>query len=353
MARIELKYCTIYFLDGLNGVAEVNQPSLAPLAGDTTLSLNSIVVNTLTPQQIPVGGRFNIAGETVPQLHSVTSRTNGMNAGADEKQNVVLTSCSTTYRLGWGGVTTAPIAYNATSTVVQGALVALDLGGHGTEWSVTGSTGGPYLVEFTGPLGNAPQALMTGVADTGTVVITENTPGVVPIPTTTTTGITFTPPLGPGTYVNGAAVSITTQQLYVKIGEGNLTYTEHHDYQYLLDRGWFDTVREPKQVPLDVKVDAVYEHIASETGEFVSPMEALKGEGRASEWVSSSSDPCEPYCIDVLVEYVPPCSPLQAETSRFPMFRAETREINFSAATIAFTGKCFVQEPIITRPNQP
>ena len=32
------------------------------------------------------------------------------------------------------------------------------------------------------------------------------------------------------------------------------------------------------------------------------------------------------------------------------MFRAETREMNFNAATIVFTGKCKAREPIITRP---
>ena len=63
------------------------------------------------------------------------------------------------------------------------------------------------------------------------------------------------------------------QQINIKIGEGNLTYTEHRDYTYLLDRGWLDTVREPKDVPMDVKLDAVYEHITSGTGEAVCPME--------------------------------------------------------------------------------
>ena len=139
------------------------------------------------------------------------------------------------------------------------------------------------------------------------VVITDVL-GVVPIPTTTTPSITFTPALGPGTYVDEAAVTITPQELNVKLGEGNLTYIEHRDYQYLLDRGYLDTVREPKDVPMDVKVDAVYEHGASRSGEKVTPVEALKGIGAASEWVSSSPDQCEPYCVDLVVDYEPPCA---------------------------------------------
>ena len=130
--------------------------------------------------------------------------------------------------------------------------------------------------------------------------------------------ITFTPPLGTGTYADDAALTFKPQQINIKIGEGNLTYTEHRDYTYLLDRGWLDTVREPKDVPMDVKLDAVYEHIVSDTGEHVCPMEALKGGGSAAEWVSSSPDQCEPYCIDLVVDYDPPCAPAQSGDHAVP-----------------------------------
>jgi hypothetical protein len=164
-----------------------------------------------------------------------------------------------------------------------------------------------------------------------------------------TTAITFAPGLGVGTYVDAAALTFKPQQITVKIGEGNLTYTEHRDYTYLLDRGWLDTVREPKDVPMDVKLDAVYEHITSGTGEPVCPMDALKGVNSAAEWVSSSPDLCEPFCIDVLVDYNPPCAPTNRELTKFPMFRAETREVNYSAATIVLSGKSFSREPLVYR----
>ncbi|MGA9057812.1 MAG: hypothetical protein WB763_15015 [Terriglobia bacterium] len=250
MARIELKYCTIRLKDGLTGTGAADNAA-NPAQGDTTLTIGTLAVNTLTPTKMPVGARFRIAGEKVPVDHVVTARTQD-------------------------------------------------------------------------------------VSDP-----------------TKTTDITFAPALGEATstYEKTAALTIKPQQLDIKIGDGNLTYTEHRDYTYLLDRGWLDTVREPKDVPMDVKLDAVYEHIVSATGEHVCPMEALKGTGAASEWVSSSPDQCEPYCIDVEVEYTPPCAPSQGETTLFPMFRAETREINYSAATIVWTGKCKAREPIVTRPS--
>ena len=179
MARIELKYCTIRLKDGLTGTGAANNAA-NPAQGDTTLTIGTLAVNSLTPTKMPIGARFRIAGEKVPVDHVVTARTQD-------------------------------------------------------------------------------------VSDP-----------------TKTTEITFAPALGEATstYEKTAALTIKPQQLDIKIGDGNLTYTEHRDYTYLLDRGWLDTVREPKDVPMDVKLDAVYEHIVSATGEHVCPMEALKGTRR-------------------------------------------------------------------------
>ena len=135
----------------------------------------------------------------------------------------------------------------------------------------------------------------------------------------------------------------------MKIGDGNITYTEHSEYDYLLDRDNLDTVKEGKEVPMDVKWDSVYEHITTGTSENISPMDALKGIGAASEWISYAADPCEPYAVAMEVEHVPPCGTSQGETTLFPDFRSEQREVNFKDATISVTGKCNVTEPIVTR----
>ena len=112
------------------------------------------------------------------------------------------------------------------------------------------------------------------------MAVTNNTTGAVPTPTTTTLSVTFTPPLGPGTYLDDAVLTFGPQQIDIKIGDGNLTYTEHRDYQYLLDRGWLDTVREPKDVPMDVKLDAVYEHIVIDHRRARLPDGGPEGHGR-------------------------------------------------------------------------
>jgi hypothetical protein len=173
-----------------------------------------------------------------------------------------------------------------------------------------------------------------------------------PVDTSPTTNIVFSPALGAGTYADNDVVTFYPQQIEIKVGDGNITYTEHRNYEYMLDRGDLDTVREGDEVPLDVKLECTYEHITTGTSEDISPMDALKGIGGADEWVSSSADLCEPYAIDIEVEHSPPCGGAQKELVLFPDFRAETKEINYKEANISLTGKCNVIEPEVTREDQ-
>jgi hypothetical protein len=243
MARLELRDCDVIFQDGLAGVAALT--ATPPVATDTDMDIDSIVLNTQDIDLVPLGARFTVAGETTPQIHTVTART---------------------------------------------------------------------------PAGTSP-----------------------------TTNITFSPALGVGTYVDEGVVTFLPQQLDIKVGDGNITYTEHKTHEYLLDRGDLDTVREGNQVPMDVKLECVYEHITQGTSEPVSPMDALKGTGGAAEWVSASSDLCEPYAIDLIVLHTPPCGTSENERTTFPDFRADTKEVNFKEASISVTGKCNVTEPTVER----
>lgn len=242
MARIELRDATIRIKDGLSGTAAVNDAMI--MAGDSTLGVNNIVLNTADTDLIPVGARFTIAGETGSPVHTVTART---------------------------------------------------------------------------PSGSGP-----------------------------TTEITFTPVLAAGV-IDTAVITFLPQQIEVKIGEGNLTYTENVENEYLLDRGDLDTVREGNQVPMDVSMEFVYEFVRTGTGETITPVDALKGVGGAAEWVSSSSDQCEPYAVDIEVEHNPPCGSSETETTLFPDFRRDSLEFDLGEATISCQGRCNATEPTITR----
>lgn len=163
-----------------------------------------------------------------------------------------------------------------------------------------------------------------------------------------TTEITVSPALEAAP-VDDAAITFLPQQIDVKIGDGNLTYTEAKDYQYLLDRGDLDTVREGDQIPMEVSLEAVYEFITTGTGEKITPIDAMKGRGGASEWVSAAADPCEPYAVDLEVEHNPPCGTAESETTLFPDFRYDSLEPDLGESVISVTGRCNATEPTITR----
>jgi hypothetical protein len=161
--------------------------------------------------------------------------------------------------------------------------------------------------------------------------------------------ITFTPALGAGTYVDGGVVTFLNQQIDIKIGDGNITYTENKNYEYETDRGQLDTVREGDEAPMDVNIDFVYEFITTGTSEAITPMDAIKRKGGAMDWVSSSADPCEPYAIDIEIEYTPPCGGAEKEITVFPDFRPDSKEVDFGEASVSVSGRCNATEPIVSR----
>jgi hypothetical protein len=136
-----------------------------------------------------------------------------------------------------------------------------------------------------------------------------------------------------------------SNEMTVKLGEGNLTYDEKRNIQYILDRGNLDEVRLGDQVPVDVKLDAVWEHLTSDTN--ITVEDALKQRGLASDWVSSDADVCRPYAVDIEVTLAPPCGDT-GETILLPDFRYESASHDMKGGTLSFSGKCNVVEATVT-----
>lgn len=140
------------------------------------------------------------------------------------------------------------------------------------------------------------------------------------------------------------------QYIDVKIGDGNITYDEKRNMTYVKDRGHLDTVREGDDEPMDVRLDATWEHVTAAAGATVPTVEdAMKNRGPASTWVSSSADLCEPYAVDVVILDVPPCGGDSPETIILPDFRYESVAHDLKAGTLAFSGKCNAKEAIVSR----
>ena len=166
---------------------------------------------------------------------------------------------------------------------------------------------------------------------------------------TPTYACTISPALGAGTYTATAAVTVKCQQLEIKVGDGDLKYTQSYPYKYDKDRGHLDNVRHGDNEPMDVSMNFTFEHIRSGTSEPPTPVEAIKQEGAASNWVTYSSDPCQPYSVGVLSRTSRPASRRKTRNFLFPDYRVEKIEPDFKNANIAINGKCNVTEPIITR----
>lgn len=168
-----------------------------------------------------------------------------------------------------------------------------------------------------------------------------------------TTSLTFTPGLT-GAVADNAVITTFGISVHMKIGQGNLTWSRKKTVEYTLDRGILDEVREGDQVPMDVKLDLTWEFLYSDTGEEITPYEALTQENAASAFVSSDSDTCRPYAVDIVVVYIPQCSSgsTKGEIYTFPDFRQEQIDGDFKAGTLSVSGKCNALKPTIERTDQ-
>jgi hypothetical protein len=130
------------------------------------------------------------------------------------------------------------------------------------------------------------------------------------------------------------------EEIEVKVGDGTLTYSEKRNVEYTTNRGALSEVRLGDEVPMDVKFDFVWEYIKGLTGT-ITVEDALKKTGDAATWVSSDTDACRPYAVDVAVVYTPSCSTTDSnEEIVLEDFRWESLDHDIKAGTVSCTGKC-------------
>lgn len=217
--------------------------------------------------------------------------------------------------------------------------------------------------------GTAAVNLMAGYMSGATTVVIDGYTGIVPVGvqfyigtadealytvSTTiessgnTTSLTFTPALL-ATAADDAVITFVPRQLQIKIGEGNLTFNEKNNIEYKRDRGILSTVRKGDEEPLEVSFEFWWEFLKATTGETPSIEDVLKKRGEAAAWLSTSPDTCEPYCVDVVILYTPPCTDLGQEKIELKMFRYETLNHDLKQGMLSCSGKCNVKEATITR----
>ena len=146
--------------------------------------------------------------------------------------------------------------------------------------------------------------------------------------------------------------STPANSIDVKIGEGNLTYSEKVNREYTKDRGLLDIVRDGDEEAVELRIDATWEYIKEDSGQTPTIEDALKARGGASDWVSVDADACQPYAVDVILVYSPDCTSDDAETLTFSEFRYEQVDHDLRAGTLSISGKCNITQPTSTRVAQ-
>lgn len=146
--------------------------------------------------------------------------------------------------------------------------------------------------------------------------------------------------------------SVSPNILEIKLGEGNLTWSEKRNVQYTLNKGRIsgDTVRLGDEVPVDLSIDGIIEFLRSTGSEPITPDEFIKKLGPAASFLTTDPDPCAPYCVDIVLKNAPVCASITlSEQYEFFYFRYESIDYDVKAATFALKGKCNVLMPTITR----
>jgi len=149
---------------------------------------------------------------------------------------------------------------------------------------------------------------------------------------------------------------VTPNTLEITLGEGNIKWSEKVNRIYTKNKGALDEVRNGDEDPIEVSFEFTWKYVtgSSTTGAVPTPIDALKNIGNASTWLSSDSDGCRPYAVDIIIVHTPvPSTCGDKETYTLSDFRYEGMDFDLSAATISCSGKCNVTEAVVLREAQP
>jgi hypothetical protein len=336
-APIDLKLADVYLYDGFSATGVTN--TAEEPAAETTIAL------TACSKVVPVGCVVQFANDSTNTEYVVESITSG--GGTAAVYTMTINGDTGFFQLTFDGDVTTNILVDDTLLAVQNAINALDAIDAVGGVVVTGVPGTNYIVTFndnseiiasrftlsTLPTGGAATWALTtpGIADTNTLTITlsEGLEEVVEA---------------------GGAVTFLGRRLEVKVGEGNVVWTESKPRKYILDRDRLDTVRDDAEVPMDVKFEFTWEWITAIVASGIPTIEdVLKHRGEASSWETTDPDACTPYCVDIVIWYDPACGGNNSEKVELPYFRYESLEHNLRDSQISCSGKCNVTEATATR----
>ena len=132
----------------------------------------------------------------------------------------------------------------------------------------------------------------------------------------------------------------STHHIVIEVGDGTCDYTEKRSVEAVKRRGELDTVRLGDEELMDVSFQFVWETVSADGSGVPSTIEdVLKHRKNAAAWVSTSTDPDAPFCVDVTIKITPLCGePVQTYWLREFHYTELAHAI--ADATIDCTGQC-------------
>ena len=246
---------------------------------------------------------------------------------------------------GYRVTSTAETSGNTTTINFTPALIAATIDDDDVV-SATGFAIGATTLIVDGFTGKVPDSSRITIGSKEyTVTSTVETSG-------NTTRIVVSPALT-AVVADNATVSVFGTFLRIKVGEGNITWSEKKPREFKMDRGRLDQVRNADQQPMEVSFQLMYEELTASnpSTDPPTPEDVLKRRGAAAAWVSANtSDPCAPYSINIRLDHTPPnCTSVDKERVILRLFHYEDLNHDPKGGMISCTGKCNVTEATVSR----
>lgn len=374
MARIQLRDTTIYIQDGLAGTAQIDEGNSAlavpAVSVTSTGSATTDAVQVISQFiRAPSAGTYDLILDDGVDAACPVTVTVPYNAPAETgvgsiEEDIDLAMTAAGYT-GW--VNGHIVCTDTGAAGLSDGDVTLTFSGGSVDdkvWNATVVDGVGLTVAGFSTLGavgldniSIPKATNTDLVPVGARFTIATETGT-PVHTVTardnnygdaaTLRVAFTPDIS-SAVDDPDAITWLPQRIEVKIGDGDLSWTEAREMIYDLDRDQLDTVRQGQDQPVEVDLAFTFEYVTTESGQLITPIDAIKNTGEASEWVSSSDDTCEPYAVDLYVIHCVPCGTDQDEDYLFPDFRYENLDYSMQDATISVSGRCNATDVTVTR----
>lgn len=161
--------------------------------------------------------------------------------------------------------------------------------------------------------------------------------------------------------------SDTPNVLTLIMDDGNLTWTETYEREYILDRGRLldsdgitivGTVKDGDQTPMSVSITGrfskYFSDISTNTTETVSIPDFILRKGDGVAFVTTDGvNSCAPYAFDIVAEITSDCPAgtivVLDEIMTFPRFRVDQLDGDFDAGQFSITGRCLAITPTSIR----